>query len=395
MPVYKRVSCTHCTKYVELRNDEDKWKKMVCTRCGNGYNITDKNSDYYVDYVFDNRRFREKIGKSKALAETVLAKIKVEIVECRYLKVKKNTNINFSTFADEYYECHSKVNNRSWRTFDRHNIKRLKQYFGDKNLSEITSYMIDKFKAERAKEVSPATVNRQLACLKSIFNKATAWGKFEGANPVKVIKLFKENNQRLRFLEQTEILKLLDCCAEHLKPIVIIALNTGFRRGEILSLKWSSVDFERSIIYLKNTKNGEGREVPMNVAVKNALIRQPRHSHSNYIFYKKDGTPIGDIKKSFLTALKKSGINNFHFHDLRHTFASQLAMNSVDLNTIRELLGHKSMVMTIRYSHLSQQHKQQAVDILDRCNDTGMTQKLIEADEGEVSNSVSHSMTVV
>ena len=145
------------------------------------------------------------------------------------------------------------------------------------------------------------------------------------------------------------------------------------RQGEILNLQWRDVDIKRDVIYLLNTKNGEKREIPINEQVKTALIRTRKHPESPYIFYKKDGSPIGDIKKSFFTALDKSGIKNFHFHDLRHTFASHLVMSGVDLNTVRELMGHKSLEMTLRYSHLSPNHKKRAVDVLSKKMDTFWT----------------------
>ena len=149
-----------------------------------------------------------------------------------------------------------------------------------------------------------------------------------------------------------------------------MALNTGMRRGEILRLKWRDVDIKRSIIYLHETKNGEKREVPINEQVKAILINTIRHPQSEYIFYNKDGTPMASNKRSFFTALKKSGIKDFKFHDLRHTFASHLVMSGIDLNTVRELLGHKSLQMTLRYSHLSANHKHIAVGVLSKRMDT-------------------------
>jgi integrase len=196
-----------------------------------------------------------------------------------------------------------------------------------------------------------------------MFNRAITWGKAK-ENPSRAVKLFKENNQRLRFLEQEKIPKLMSSYHEHLKPILILALNSVMRKSEILRLKWHDIDFKRDIIHIYDTKNGEEREVPLNPIAKKTLIAVPKHPESPYIFCNKKGESYGDIKKSFLTAIKKSGIINFHFHDLRHTFASQLVMAGVDLNTVRELLGHKSLDMTLRYSHLSPDHKKRAVDIL-------------------------------
>ncbi len=325
--------------------------------------IYNKGEDYYIDYYALGRRRREKIGPSRLLAKNVLRKRKLELAENRYLDIKKEQKIAFEVFSDEYLELHSKLK-KSYYT-DCKIVGLLKKCFGGKCLHEITSLDVEKFKSQRAKEVCPATVNRALAVLKSMFNRAIAWGKAE-TNPCKAVKMFKENNQRLRFLEKEEIEKLLLHCQHHLRPIVIVALNTGMRKSEILGLKWHDIDVRRNIICLLDTKNGEKREVPMNDVVKRALIAVPKHPESSYVFCNKDGKPYGDIKKSFFTAMKDSDIIGFHFHDLRHTFASQLVMAGVDLNTVRELLGHKSLEMTLRYSRLSLDHKKRAVDVLSR-----------------------------
>jgi integrase len=321
---------------------------------------------YHIIYFVNGKRKKETIGGDKKLAEVVLHKRLTEIAEGKYLDVKREEKIKFEDFADHYLEVYCKPNHKSFKS-DINNIKALKRFFAGKYLYEITSEDVEKFKAERIKEgkkgITPATVNRSLAWLKSMFNRAIEWKKVKD-NPVCKVKLFKENNQRLRYLEKEEITKLLDNCFEHLRPIVIVALHTGMRKGEILNLKWRDVDFKRDIIYLYNTKNGERREVPMNDLVKKTLITVRKHPNSPYIFCNKKGKPYGDIKKSFFTACENTGIMNFHFHDLRHTFASHLAMRSVDLNRIRKLLGHKTLQMTFRYAHLSPGYLKQAVDIL-------------------------------
>lgn len=136
------------------------------------------------------------------------------------------------------------------------------------------------------------------------------------------------------------------------------------RKGELLTLKWSSIDFDRGFIYLTQTKNGERREVPMNEHVKTELIGYPRHLTSPYVFCNADGSHIKSVKGSFATARLKAKITNFRFHDLRHTAASHLVMSGAELNTVREILGHKSMQMTMRYSHLTADHKKQAVELI-------------------------------
>ncbi len=327
--------------------------------------VLQRGKTYYIDYYANGQRIRESIGRDRRLAELVLKKRKVEIAEGRFLDIKKNEKIKFEDFAAEYLELHSKVNNKSWKKSDLTNINMLNKYFGGNYLYTITTNDVERFKAERIKEVSPGRLNRNLACLKSIFNKAIQWGKVE-KNPVKGVKMLKEANGRDRYLEKDEIAHLLSNCSGYIKAITIIALNTGMRKGEILNLKWQDIDFRREIIYLLDTKNKEKREVQMNEMTKEALFKTRRRPNSPYVFGSDNGRKFRDIRKSFFTAMRKSGIINFRFHDLRHTFASHLVMSGIDLNTVRELLGHKSIKMTLRYAHLSPHYKKQAVDVLNR-----------------------------
>jgi integrase len=155
-------------------------------------------------------------------------------------------------------------------------------------------------------------------------------------------------------------------CAGHLKPIVITALNTGMCRGEILSLKWDNVDMKHGFILLDKTKNGELREIPINATLRATLEALPRRIDGGHVFVNPvTGGPYGDIKTGFNRACKKAGIKDFHFHDCRHTFASHLVMAGVDITTVKELLGHKTLTMTLRYAHLAPSHKVRAVDVLD------------------------------
>ncbi|MFC1621604.1 tyrosine-type recombinase/integrase, partial [Candidatus Omnitrophota bacterium] len=337
--------------------------------------IYKKRKNYYIDYYVNGERKRECIGTDKRLAETVLKKRKVEIAEGRYLDKKKLENIKFEDFSEEFLTLYSKPNKKSWQS-DFYNLKSTTPFFKGKNLYEITVQDVEKFKAHRSKLVKPSTVNRELATTKTLFNKAVEWGKLE-QSPAKKVKFLREPGGRLRYLEKDQIQKLLSNSSERIRPIITLALFTGMRRGEILKLKWQDMDFQRGIIYLLDTKNGAKREVFMNELVRKALIKVRKHPDSSYIFCDKKGKPYHDIRKSFWTALNKSGILNFRFHDLRHTFASQLVMSGIDINTVRELLGHKDIRMTLRYSHLSQDYKRRAVDILERQMDTIRTPRSI------------------
>lgn len=326
---------------------------------------------YYIDYSVNGRRVREAVGENRKMAFDALGKKRAAIREGKHFDIEKNEKIRFSDFADEYLKIHSS-NNRSYHK-DELNAKMLKSLLGDKYLHEITSMDVERFKAERATTVSVATTNRGLALLKSMFNRAIEWRKVK-ENPCRSVKLFKENNQILRYLEGEEIRKLISNCDGYLKGIVTTALFTGMRKNEILSLKWGECDFTRQIIRIINTKNKETRSIPMHDLVRDTLIAIPKHPDSPYIFYKNNGEPFINVRKSFDKLLKACRIDKFRFHDMRHTYASQLAMSGVDLNTIRELLGHKSLQMTLRYAHLSPDHKRRAVDSLNRIG-TNMAQK--------------------
>ena len=208
------------------------------------------DQDWYISYYEPSgRRIKRRIGPSKKVAEAALKKIEVAMAEGRYLEVKNQDKVLFEDFADEYFRTHC-LNKKSCYSYHTVNLKILKTAFKDKCLDDIKVLDIERFKNERLKEVSPATVNRSLACLKSMFNRAIVWGRFEGFNPVTRVQMCKEKAIRLRYLEKEEIIRLVANCSEELRPIVITAVNTGMRLGEILSLKWGDIDFKRDVICL-------------------------------------------------------------------------------------------------------------------------------------------------
>ena len=316
-----------------------------------------KGSSWYIDYYFQGRRKREKIDPNRKLAESVLAKRRTQIAEKRFLDVLERPKIKFGELASAYLD-YAKTNKLSWKR-DRLSINNLSRFVGDKFVFEIAPESIEEYKSKRRLEVSPATVNRKLACLKHIFSKAIQWDMAD-SNPVKKVRLLKENNERLRYLTNEEIHGLLENCAAHLRPIVICALFTGMRKGEILKLKWEDVDLEQKIIFVRNSKHSMTGEIPLSDhladAMRNLKFKSP------YVFCNEDGKPFVDIKNGFDGAVRRAGIKDFH--DLRHTFASHLVMAGVDLIAVKELPGHKTINITLRYAHLSPMHKRQAIQSL-------------------------------
>jgi len=346
-----------------------------------------KGKNWYIDYYLPNgKRKREKIGPNKKQAQLVLNKRKVEIVEGKFFDIVKEKRIPFEEMAKEYLEVYSKPNKKSCRR-DEISIKHLCGFFKNKSLQDITSLDVEKYKQKRIGKVSPNTVNRELACLKHIFNKAKEWGRLK-ENPISSVKLFKTDNRRIRYLSREEIAKLLKNSPENLKSIIIFALNTGMRKGEILNLKWEDIDLSQRLIYVVETKNREVREIPVNDTVLGILEQLRKNTNGPYVFCKKDGNPYKDIRGTFQSALKKAGIKDFRFHDLRHTFASHLVMAGVDLKTVQELLGHKSFQMTLRYSHLCPDHKRRAVNTLGRRLDTIWTPKVKQDKKDKLAHSL-------
>jgi len=144
------------------------------------------------------------------------------------------------------------------------------------------------------------------------------------------------------------------------------ALLTGMRRGELLSLKWDQI--RNGFIYLTENKSGKARQIPINERLAGVLreVRRGNQLKSPYVFCDSQGKRFWEVKRSFASACRRAGIDVFHFHDLRHTFASQLVMNGVNLKAVQELLGHADIKMTMRYSHLFQAHLQDAVAVLNK-----------------------------
>lgn len=358
-----------------------------------------KNGEFWIDYYANGQRKREKVGPSKTLADKALMKRKIQIAEGKFLEIDNRKKIRFKDFAPIYSEIYASKK-RSWESTDQQYLKRLTPFFGNKFLHEITSLMVHRYQTERREavtfkgtKVSAAYVNRELACLKCMFNKAIEWDYLK-ENPVNKIKFEKENNKRIRFLEKEELKHLLECCNEHMRAMVILAVNTGMRKAEIRYLKWQDVDFHRGIITLHYTKNGETRRIPLNNTARVTLMQIGRHLTSPYIFCDDGGAPL-KIRSAFEGALRKAGIKDFHFHDLRHTAASYLAMSGVDLNTIREILGHKSLEMVLRYAHLSPTYQANAVSRLDVQMDTIWTPKEISESGEENKRAVTPALIEV
>lgn len=327
---------------------------------------------YWIRYagVDGDTIFETTKSKKKADAEKLLTRRKAEVLERRSPDKVINPVITFEDFTKKYEEF---CGNQKGIVQKKRVIKQLNKYFGRYNMTDISMQIVEQYATSRRKinKNADSTVNRHLATIKNIFTKAEDWNYItpEQNETIHKIKMVKEENARLRFLSRDEIPKFLEACAKqpHLWEIAQYALNTGCRQSEILGLKWENVDLVHGLIRLNITKSGEGRDIPINDTLKPILQKRHDNNKKNipYVFYDyRTNDRFGEIKRSFHTACDRAGIKNFRFHDMRHTFASHLVMSGVDLMTVKDLLGHKTLTMTVRYAHLAPNHKLSAINVL-------------------------------
>jgi len=296
----------------------------------------------------------------------------------RHLDVKRVPNTTFYELCDQYW----KLDGKHKRMKGLSNMVEIsKKGFGNVPVKGLTQQNVEMFLNERMEEkkLSPATRNRHLTMLKAMMNKGKEWG-LVAENPAAGIKALRENGARLRFLDQAEIQALLKAASNGFRPVVIMALHTGMRRGEILNLRWPDVDFNTRIITVQVSKSGKKRVIPIDDTLYDTLKSLPSRFGKGFVFPSpvKEKQPQYDFKRQFGNAVKKTAIENFRFHDLRHTFASHLVMAGVDLITVKELLGHASLTMTLRYAHLAPDHTLRAIKTLDSALSTDTKSDTVE-----------------
>lgn len=316
-------------------------------------------------------RYR-KTFKKKGDADAEHDKMRTLVREDKFLDVRKEYKTTLDELLNKYEENFD--TQPGFRKSKRFFLEEFRSHFGkDTRLSRIRYVDLETFRNHLRQKLTRSgtpkavsTVNREMACLHHVFTKAVEW-EMIGKSPFDRGKtlIMKENNQRVRYLTEDEITRLLKACEEkpHLHRIVVCAVHTGMRKGEILSLKWSQI--RNGFIYLEETKTKERRVIPVNETLSKALkeIRKEQGLTSKYVFTYA-GRSFSRVDRAFHGALARAKIEDFRFHDLRHTFASHVLMKGGSLKDVQELLGHKTMTMTLRYAHLSQEHKRNAVNLL-------------------------------
>ncbi|TDH58044.1 site-specific integrase [Dankookia rubra] len=233
--------------------------------------------------------------------------------------------------------------------------------FAGRYLDDIDRRLIAEFVSRRKKDgVSDTTVRRDLAYLSSMCTLAIRWGWLD-TNPVTIFnkRSLKESRPRTRFLTHAEYEALLAEAAEHVRPAIVLATATGLRKEELFSLTVTAIDLPRREIVLDRTKSGTPRRVPLSdaaiLAIQRVIADKDRPRNAIYLFTKADGGRYGDVKKGFAAACRRARITGLRWHDLRHTFASWFIQSGGDLYHLSRILGHSTVQMTTRYSHLRTQ----------------------------------------
>lgn len=292
------------------------------------------------------------------------------IREGRHFKTAEAKKHTFADMVDRYISSELPTKSKTQEEKQKAQLKWWRERLGAFILADVTPALIVGCRDELAKgktyrntQRSPATVVRYMAALSHCYSIAIREWQWLEDNPVKKVKRPKEPRGRVRFLDDDERNRLLNACKESSNEVlylcVILALSTGMRQGELMSLLWKDVDLKKGHIVLHETKNGERRRVPLaghglELLREYAKIRRLESP----LLFPSATNPISpmNLRSAFTYALDRAEIEDFHWHDLRHCTASYLAMNGASLAEIAEILGHKTLAMVKRYSHLSDGH---------------------------------------
>lgn len=324
---------------------------------------------YRVKIRLKGHKPQEATFKRKTDAKNWATSTEAAMRENRYFKCAESKKRTVAELIDKYIESILPHKSKSMQASQTKQLTWWKEKAGYYLLADFTSQIITSLRVELANSPTPrgekrsnATVNRYLAAISHVLTTAVNEWEWLETNPVLKIKRHTESLGRVRYLDDDERLKLLQACKEstnkYLYTIVVLALSTGMRKGEILSMKRRDVFLNEKFVVLQKTKNKERRRVPIIGHAHDLLTQHLKIArlNSEYVFPSKDGKQSIDIKRPWEVAVLKAEIDDFRFHDLRHSCASYLAMNGATQRDLMEVLGHKTVQMTKRYSHLSDSH---------------------------------------
>jgi integrase len=374
--------------------------------------VFSKNGTWWIDYYYQDKRYRQKIGTRKRDAEEALSRVRVKIASGEFIPPKererlsaaKPQDISFKSFAIEEFLPWSQSQHSAKHYIRLESAIRvhLLPYFGHRVLSDITTRMIEEYKISRSRDhfkrgkksrkVNPATINREVCCLKVMLRKATEWGRIEDS-PARGIRAFRETSKKPKLIEQDEVARLLEQLPDHFRALIATAVYSGLRRSELFHLRWEDINWKTNELTVvsraeHHTKNYESRRIPMNNALVE-ILQYHKRNHiiigSPYAFSNREGKTYTDIREPICAAAERAGIEGaITMHQLRHAFCSHALMQGIDPRTVQKWMGHKDLKTTLRYAHVSPAHEKAAIQLL----------KYVQNDTiNQVTNSISHIYT--
>lgn len=322
---------------------------------------------WWIQYFHQGQRHREKVG-SKRLAQAAYEQRKTECRQGKFTAemVQPKRAIRIAEMIERYWAYFMSL--RSTGSFAACRLRWVQAY-GTLPADQLTPAMIDSFRRQLLDHVKPATTNRYFSFLQRCYTLAVR-DELVASNPFSRTKRLNEGNGRVRWLTPDEEVLLLTQLDQVGRHIVTMAIHTGMRQGELFHVRWADIDLTAGWITIPRTKNGDRRLVPINSTVRSVL--EARSKQGTYVFESRRGTPLDAgnwYNRHFKPATKS--MHNLVFHDLRHTFCSRLAMAGVPIAIIKELAGHKTIQITMRYAHLSPEAGQSAVGLLDKSPQLG------------------------
>ncbi len=339
--------------------------------------VRKRSNKWWVDFSFNGSRYRRpspENSKAGALAWELV--LKQRLARGEPLDPKKE-KITFKDFARDWFETYVKNNNKHSEILSKERILRvhLTPHFENSELEEINNLEIEKYKARKiSQELSFKSINNHLAVLRKALQCAVEWGAIEH---LPLVKRLKTPPQKYDFLTQEECRQLLDSSDGIWRDMIVVALETGMRFGEIIALRWEDLDFKSGELtvtqayaegVLGSPKSNQLRRIPMSDSVLHIL--NPTKNTKGLVFSDSEGNPFKRhvCNEKLRSICKRAGLRRIGWHILRHTFASHLAQAGANLTAIQRLLGHSDIRTTMRYAHINRAVLREAIDVLDKAN---------------------------
>jgi integrase len=359
-------------------------------------NASGKQARYTIGKFGDLTPEQARDIASRKLAEISLGTDPAAEKQEQRREAKRAQHATLGGFMDHKYGPWVEANRKAGAA----TLARLRACFSpfmDRELAALNPWLLESWRKARLSEGrAVSTINRDLSALRAALNRAVEWeliahnpmtkvkpGRVDSSGVVRFLSDEEERRLRAALVERDDAHRAgrergnawraerrrdakpaLGTYADHLTPMVLLSINTGLRRGELFNLTWPDVDLQRASLAVRGSgaKSGNTRHVPLNAQAVGVLRQwQQQTGADGLVFKSKDGERFNNVKRAWAALLAQAGITGFRWHDMRHHFASRLVMAGVDLNTVRELLGHSDLSMTLRYAHLAPEHKAAAV----------------------------------